>query len=607
MASYNNEDSENEENYEDDPKELYGIRDGTLFIIDATPLMFKNDPHTETPYFIQCIRQYKEILKQKLVWNRQDWMGLILFGTEKWDIDPEKKIERKHILTLQKLNLVSVDNLKKVMKIDEGKDWEYYKSIASSTAYPLHDVLWHASRAFSAISITMPQRRVILFTCQDVPPMTDDNEKHRIRVAATSYSDIGLQLFVIGLSENWNHALFYKDLEMLSGKIDADDYKRTSLNDLVEQVKLPSRNMAKLPWRLGENVIIDVSLRNLSVKTQYLKKENISKETNTPLTSHTYLKVHEDDFKKEVEDEESQRAASPVLDMDIQTYQTFGQENIYFTQAEVRSMCTTRELGIDLICIKHISYHPLYHFETPYFVTPNKSNRKDNKLLFGALLNKCDSKSLMIICALTIRKHSATNLYSMLPNAEKGGFYLYKIPFRENVRNISEYFPDYIYDNNDTKPPIDPNGIELLENIIKKLSIEYNPKLFPNPKLKVQLQTVETLALDLEQQEPPPDGTLPKTDEMHKLVKDLLDEYDNIFNVETDNISDEVPKKKLKKVNEVTVPTALEDVEKIQEYVIKGQLETFVVSQLKTILKTLCLKTSGKKDELINRIKEHFK
>lgn len=111
----------------------------------------------------------------------------------------------------------------------------------------------------------MPMRRIILFTCQDNPPIIDDNEKHRIRVKATSYSDINVQLSVIGLGENWNHDLFYKDLEMLSGKIEADDYKRTSLKDLVEQVKLPSRNMAKLPWRLGENVTIDVSLRNLSV------------------------------------------------------------------------------------------------------------------------------------------------------------------------------------------------------------------------------------------------------------------------------------------------------------------------------------------------------
>ena len=64
-----------------------------------------------------------------------------------------------------------------------------------------------------------------------------------------------------------------KDLEMQFGKIDADDYDRISLKDIVEQVKLPSRNMAKLPWRLGRNVTIDVSLRKSFCKTSYLKKK----------------------------------------------------------------------------------------------------------------------------------------------------------------------------------------------------------------------------------------------------------------------------------------------------------------------------------------------
>ncbi|XP_068972891.1 X-ray repair cross-complementing protein 6 [Bombus flavifrons] len=587
-----------DDDIENDLEDLYGVRDGTLFVIDATPSMFKNDP--DNPYFLQCIKQYKEVLKQKLVWDRQDWIGLVLFGTEIWDKDPETK----HILTLQKLGLPTIDSMKEVMKIDEGNKWKYYRDIASSTAYPLYDVLWHAAQAFSAIRITMPVRRVIIFTSCDNPPC-DDNEKHRIRVQATSYSDIDLQLLVVGLGENWNHDLFYKDLEMQFGKIDADDYNRISLKDVVEQVKLPSRNMAKLPLRLGENVVIDVSLRSLSVKTSYLKKENISKESNIPLSSHTYHIVDENDDIEEVGDEESQQASLPILDIDIQNYQTFGDERINFTPAEVRCLCITREIGIDIIYIKHISYHPLYHVETPYFVIPGKSYRKDNKLLFGALLNKCEAKDLMIICAVTIRKNFGTSLYTMIPNVKSGGFYLYKIPFKENVQNISEYFPEYIFDDNEKKPPIVPNGVELLEQIIKKLSIEYNPKLFSNPEVQDQHQIIEALALDLEKPEPLPDDTLPKTDKMYKLVNDLLDEYDKVFMKKIDDISDDPPETKHKKSNKVMEPSDFSE-NKIQEYLRTGQIATFTVPQLKHMLETLGLKLSGKKDELINRIEKHF-
>lgn len=50
---------------------------------------------------------------QKLVWNKQDWMGLVLFGIEKGDQDTEMK----NILTLQKLNIPSKSSLRQVIEI----------------------------------------------------------------------------------------------------------------------------------------------------------------------------------------------------------------------------------------------------------------------------------------------------------------------------------------------------------------------------------------------------------------------------------------------------------------------------------------------------------
>lgn len=55
MASFD-EEFGSDDDFEDDPKELYGIRDGILFVIDATPPMFENDPKEGVPYFLQCIR-----------------------------------------------------------------------------------------------------------------------------------------------------------------------------------------------------------------------------------------------------------------------------------------------------------------------------------------------------------------------------------------------------------------------------------------------------------------------------------------------------------------------------------------------------------------------
>nr|XP_031829786.1 X-ray repair cross-complementing protein 6-like [Nomia melanderi]XP_031829788.1 X-ray repair cross-complementing protein 6-like [Nomia melanderi]XP_031829789.1 X-ray repair cross-complementing protein 6-like [Nomia melanderi]XP_031829790.1 X-ray repair cross-complementing protein 6-like [Nomia melanderi]XP_031829791.1 X-ray repair cross-complementing protein 6-like [Nomia melanderi]XP_031829792.1 X-ray repair cross-complementing protein 6-like [Nomia melanderi] len=581
-------------------QDLYGTRNGILFVVDATPPMFIKDEDQETSYFVESIRLYKEILMQKLVWNRQDWMGLVLFGIEKGDQDTEMK----NILTLQKLNIPSKSSLQQMIEIDDEGRWEEYKDIACTNVYPLHDVLWHAARVFCSVRVTMLVKKVILLTCQDNPPMTNDNEKRRIVAKAKSYSDLGLKLSIVGLGEDWNHDLFYKDLEISSGKIDTENCKRTSLVDLMQQIKLPSRSMAKLPWRLGKNVIIDVNLRSLVVKRETLKKVYVSKESNKPLTSHRYLKTVDNEM---FEDDNFKEPTLPhVLDINIRKYKQYGGKKIYFTLPEVNTLCSVCEPGIDLICAKPISYHPLYHLGKPYFVAPAKSNRKDNTLLFAALIDKCKSKNLMMICAVTFRKRSSPLLYRMIPNAEKGGFYLLKIPFREYVRDLESVSLQYMYDNDTNKPPTESHEIKLLEKIMKKIRIHYDPSAFYNPKVQAQIQMLQTVALDWEKPEPILDDTLPRIEEMQGLTKDLLTQYNEIFDTETMCKTEEPAKKKVKKESDIE-DAALLDKEAIRKLAQKGQLSSKTVPELKVMCKNIGLTVSGKKNDLIQRIKQYYK
>lgn len=137
--------------------------------------------------------------------------------------------------------------------------------ISTAHNYPLHDALWLAVRALSEVKVAMTSRRVIFLTCQDVPPWTDDKEKHRIRCRAKNFTGYGMKLHVIGLGDNWNADLFYKDLEILSKNADGEDYKKTIIKDVINQVKRPSRIMSSIPWRIGGNLVVDVSVRSLLV------------------------------------------------------------------------------------------------------------------------------------------------------------------------------------------------------------------------------------------------------------------------------------------------------------------------------------------------------
>ena len=101
----------------------------------------------------------------------------------------------------------------------------------------------------------------------------------------------------------------------------------------------------------------------------------------------------------------------------------------------------------------------------------------------------------------------------------------------------------------------------------------------------------------------PPDDTIPSIDKMRERVGDLLKKYDEIFNEEVECINDSPPRKRAKDV-ETTQFMAFNDKEHIRKIAAKGKLASFTVPQLKEMLKTLGLKTGGKKNELVDRIEE---
>lgn len=136
-----------------------------------------------------------------------------------------------------------------------------YHSMKSEDAYPLYDALIYATDIFLKIKTVLTKRRIVLITCHT--PGLSDNEKHRIRSKAASLKDLDIKLHVIGLKNNWVPDQFYKDLEMLSRKTNIDVYRMTSLVDLVQQIKAPTKNIARLCFQMHNGIEIDLVVRTL--------------------------------------------------------------------------------------------------------------------------------------------------------------------------------------------------------------------------------------------------------------------------------------------------------------------------------------------------------
>lgn len=204
-------------------------------------------------------------------------------GTNKWDQDPEIK----NVLTWIKFEEASIDQMTRVEKTCEHYNImiinydlrietciyffsvenveKFHTEIGSSSSFPLYDALWYAARCFSAVKIHMPSRNIVLLTRSDNPYADDPPERYRLRVKATDCKSSNIRLTVVGLGKEWSEKHFFQDLETHSGKFDkAEDYQRTFLADLEEEVKHASRITSRVQWTLGGNVKLGVSVISIT-------------------------------------------------------------------------------------------------------------------------------------------------------------------------------------------------------------------------------------------------------------------------------------------------------------------------------------------------------
>ncbi|XP_011698610.1 PREDICTED: X-ray repair cross-complementing protein 5-like [Wasmannia auropunctata] len=502
--------------WEEEHSPFYGVREATLFLVDATQKMFEVDPETKLSYIRNFFKLYKQILRQKLAWNMQDWMSVVLFGTEGSDADSAWP----NIQTLHELRVVTLDDLQRIRKLTKS-GMAGYQSMKSKDAYPLYDALTYAMDVFFKIKTVLTVRRIVLITCHT--PEFADAEKHRIRAKASDLKDLDIKLHVIGLPTNWVKDRFYKDLEMVSRKTNIDD-RMTSLEDLVQQIKAPSKNIARLSLIMHNGLEIDVVVRTLGRKRRCLQTKPLSKATNQVLSRSTYFKS-EDFYDEENSDNEELMIPEEI---NMESKELIGGKKLRFIQNELKRIKHIHPPAIKIIGVMPIPDDLFrYHVKRKDFVRADYgSTRKDNLLVFGALLNKCAAKGRMIVCAFTLRQNTQTNLCYLIPNAELGGFYLSKIAFQGNIGDKSETLQQYAFG---TQNCVTGEQVDLWKETIDQLDRKYDPYMFRSYKLDCQIQIVERLALDKEPGPPPIDTIERSFREAYKKTADLVPEFKKMY------------------------------------------------------------------------------
>ncbi|XP_023247253.1 X-ray repair cross-complementing protein 5-like [Copidosoma floridanum] len=572
----------------EDIEKYWNTASSTIFLVDATEQMYQNN------HLLLCLQTYRNIIRQKCCNNKKDKMGLVLFGTK------DTNCEVDNVRVLQDFETVTIDSLKKIRDIFNDEEIIKFNNSAASDQYPLFNALSYVFQALHAFkSNVKASSTVVLCTCHAHPLVKSDQELRRIEHLVATFKDTRTKLLVVGLGDSWNDGVFYKDLQLVSGTFDHDNYKTISLKDLERTISSPARSICKLMWKITPNISVPVTLINLISKSKYPSKVKVQKDTNEILETHRILEeVKSEDITLDdtMVNRFEQTRGKIITDENIMHYKIYCGQNIYFKPEEIKKMknlCT--EPSIELLAFKPIACDPLYHCKPPNFVTCSTLCNNENKVFFRSFVYKCSKKKVMPMCK--IATNTTFFIGMMIPSEYDGGFYVYKMPFKDKIRYLDERLSDYIF-NDERKCPTNPEAVYMFKKLMDHTKVKFDPMVFKNPKLEKYFAHIEALALDDELSALPPDSTLPPpmSQEMETVSVGIMKLL---------SLSDKASQKRavMQKSTKATKRQKLD----VKTMVELGKLHTLTVPELKEALKDIKLPTTGTKSTLIQRIIDYYK
>ncbi|XP_069087363.1 X-ray repair cross-complementing protein 6 [Pleurodeles waltl] len=578
-------------------------RDSLIFLIDASKSMFESfQEGVQSPFemTLQCIRS---VYTSKIISSYQDLVGVVFFATDKH----KNSVDFKHVFVLHDLD---TPGAKRVLELDgffgdKGKA-HFRNTIGHSADFSLGEALWVCSNLFSDVKLKMSHKRLMIFTNQDHPHVSDPAKAKAARTKASDLRETGVFVDLMHLRKpgGFDISLFYRDIismdeddgQDLGVQFEASD----KLEDLLKKVRAKEtqkRALCRLNLKLGGDLALSVGIYNLVQKAIKPSPVKLYRETNEPVKTKTRT------FSRET--------GSLLLPSDTKKAQIYGNRQIVLEKEETEELKRFDDPSLVLIGFKPLSLLKPYHFLKPaQFVYPEESMVTGSTTLFAALLTKCLEKKVMALCRYTPRRNTPPRFVVLTPQEEElddqnmqitpPGFHLIFLPFDDDLRKLD--IPEKVSANKEQ--------VDKMKEIVQKLRFVYRSEGFENPALQQHFRNLEALALDLLEPEPFEDLTAPKVDMMDRRMGSLAEEFKDLVYPPGYNPEGKAVKRKQgdgnsqaekKPKTEVVLSEA-----ELRSHVQRGTLGKLTVPVLKEACRGYGLK-GGKKQELLDALIDYFK
>lgn len=320
-------------------------------------------------------------------------------------------------------------------------------------------------------------------------------------------------------------------------------------------------------------------------------------------------------------------SARTVEKTEVKKAYKFGGEYVYFTPEEQKSLKEYGGKGLRIIGFKPRSSLPVWaSAKKSVYLFPSEADYVGSTRVFSALWQKL-LRSNKIGIAWYIPRANATPLLvalvpSRLPSDEDSGtaflpagIWLYPLPFADDLRDV------------DKKGVVKCSDAltDQMRPIIQNLQLPkatYNPARYPNPALQWHYRILQALALEEEVPEQPDDATMPKFKAIHNRVGGYIDDWSAILAEEATAARETRALKReaeedgdggrpAKRPKAPSAPAAKTpgssagvSTAELTRAVGQGTLGKMTVAEIRGILTSKGLSSSGKKADLVDRLEQ---
>lgn len=599
MAEWNfNQDEDNEEDEDHSNAYQFGSKDGLIFLIDCSKLMFSKEHSDEESPVELCIKCTRSTIQNKIFSSDRDLLAIVLYNTDK----SSNALDVKNVYVLHELKLPGADEVKQLEKFLSAPDNDDFESkFGHSDSCSLSDALWTCLNMFSKSTQKLGFKRIMLFTNNDNPH--EDGQLRRQAIAKVDdlhQNGIDLELMHISPPDKpFDLQAFYKEV------LYADDDEQTLMPDAAEKfeellmrVRMKNhkkRALTRIPWSIG-GMNMSVGVYNLVGSCRKPPVVKLYRKTNEEVKSvtKTFLKG----------------SGEILMPQDMWKCQVYGGRNLTFEPEEVAQMKSFCSAGLELFGFKPRSLiKPYFHVRPAQFIYPDESSVKGSTVLFTALLKKCIEKGVVAICLCTARKNVSPRFVALFPQAEElddrkvqvvpPGFHIIFLPFADDFRKLKM---------EEDLPRANREQIEKAKELIKKLQFAFRSESFENPVLQQHYANVEAMALDRETVEEISDFTLPDAEKIERRAGKICQEFKHLVYSVDYQLGAKRKAGGYGGVSMTSKSVKSEDIDiDVEKEARANRLSKLTVPQLKECINKLRLKTLGtKKADLIDAISDHF-